>query len=389
MQAYISTGFAAKFNGRYAWKEVSTWDAKDEHYLFQLANYHKLNRSYKKAVKTYSQLIKMNSPLTYTAFLFIAQCLQKYRPGKQIKKTVLALTNKMKPPLYIGYQIRQALNDTSYLKKAKSAVAPKNLWVTLMPYFVSLGYDTQEEKDSGTLIGLYSNVTYKKISLELFFEQTNIGWKNKSTTDLAQTNFGGVATWFSGEYAFKLGINNLSTTEVNTDAGRAIILGVKRSKYYNWDLGIDVFNTTYPDYQNVGVGIWQFTPYWGKWFRSFYFKLIGYLVIPSISDSNASGDDRLGKMNKSVEASLSYYYKSINITFLYWTGDQFWVIKNGGFILVNATDIYSSGFKVELGKQLNTNIGVKISYGQSSYEVSSNAKDSTSSTITALMSITF
>ena len=70
----------------------------------------------------------------------------------------------------------------------------------------------------------------------------------------------------------------------------------------------------------------------------------------------------------SIEYSLSLYKKDWTFVFNLFHGDQLYILKNDGFILLNSEDIYTFGWSLNASYKISNSSNISFNYGYSEYD---------------------
>ena len=256
------------------------------------------------------------------------------------------------------------------------AVAPLagGLSFTLAP--IKLLEDT---KGPGLFTGLYSELSgqlsYAGNSLSLLAGYYNYDINNKPGMLSLGFNQGDLAGLYTNtminNFAFSLGYHHI-LTDANSlnngwaNNGQVASLGLSFYQSYAWSLGLDASYSCYTSsssYQNSALqfspnaSLYLFTDL-GKGFvlglNGSYIKLFQGVVT---SQTNLF----------SVGGSVTYFEGATSFTLSGWFGDQFYAVKNNGFMVMDCDNLYKGGGGLACSLPFSQHVNLMLGLNGSAY----------------------
>jgi len=243
------------------------------------------------------------------------------------------------------------------------------VYVTVEPYAGVIDY-SNSLKESGWLTGIYGSALSGKNKFELGYEYTELNFRDASR--LRQNDVTAAYSRFIGEnYLGRMGAHHTITTDALSDGGTTLFGGVKYYEGLQFDTGVDVYYTRYPDFLNApghsgGLGVWQVSPTVGRSFGDYessvgsFYGSLGYNYINPSDGAPAQLRDEY----HSVTGLLSNYNGSWTTTLEAWAGRQAFGVRNGGFTVYNLAEEYHGGTQLSVNYALGVAASVKglVSY---------------------------
>jgi hypothetical protein len=230
-----------------------------------------------------------------------------------------------------------------------------------------LNYQDSELKQDGTVGGVYLYVGNGLAHvIEGAFSRTRIDYRDGS--NLRQVDLSAAYTHYFTRSTLRAGGHMIDSTDPLTDGGTVVFGSAGLYVPYEWDVGVEVSRSSYPNYDDSdspspspspgpspgpgpggrsgtdGLNVLQISPgagvVWGDFERygSFYATVRGYYI-------RLSKDVDLGDRTfVSVQASLDYYYKRVTVSGYVWRGAQAFAVRQGGFTAFNLPERHTGGY---------------------------------------------
>ncbi len=268
------------------------------------------------------------------------------------------------------------------------------LLVTVQPYAGLLDYDNSE-KESGWLWGTYGSAYSGRHKLELGYEYTEL-WYHDSRV-LEQDDFTVVYTnYFDPSYLGRIGAHYVASTDVWSDGGRTLFGGLKYYEGLEFDAGLDVYYTHYPDYPGAagtprGLDIWQVSPSIGQAFGDFestwgsFYARLGYVHIHPVDSDQLHLDSGYD----SVQAALSNFNGAWTTAADVWVGTQVFGVRNDGFTVYNLAEEHRGGGRLAVSYVLGDAVSLKVSLAYERFREVQNDSDSGAATLVGFLSFSF
>jgi len=256
----------------------------------------------------------------------------------------------------------------------------------LAVYALPLTYHNSAVKDNGiaTGIGGYYSPTHRNW-LEGQADYTLLNFENSD--ELKQGDFTVAYTTYPGSKVYLRFGGHLTTSDyavldtITTQMGmgnRVISRVIKNHSYsnsyslftgfhfyklYKWTLGVDAYWSRYPDLAPA-LSVYQLTPKLTVTFGDYNtygsFYLVSRLYTQFLDHS--FGYDR--KEYYSLEQTLQYYKNRWMLQGFFWTGEQYFAVRNDGFTVFNLAELHKRGVGLELQYLFSPNVGFQAGWYQ-------------------------
>ncbi len=210
----------------------------------------------------------------------------------------------------------------------------------------SSGYSLTNYISSGNLVHNFEfGINYSKINL---LEPTLVESKNEYVTSYTMWNFTEAYSNWGGwikNMAFRVGFHYMSSKDDDfSDRGKIVFGDITYFIPYKFYLGTEGITSQYttPD---GDLRVFQITPHIN--FRAFFSIVYGSLYMGGkayiIALNNPQYVNIRGYTHYSYEGWLTYHYGDFSTTLSLWSGDQIFAVKNGGFVVYNLAENFTSG----------------------------------------------
>ncbi len=217
-----------------------------------------------------------------------------------------------------------------------------------------------------------SSATFKKYGISNagidFLNQLDVTVESSVTNELLKN------------HTFTLGLHYIITNDNLTDNGIVFYFDGTYFKPYNWNSGVELAFSYYPE--TINLQVIQLAPHLGKYyyttFGTFYSGAKFYYI--TLNRSNEIGLE--DKNFYSVEAFLHFYRGKTDLGFSVWKGEQVFAVKNGGFVVYNLAEKYKSGVSVEGGYYFTKNYRLGATISVNKFEDLETGNDVTQTAVT-------
>ncbi|WP_457569074.1 hypothetical protein [Desulfurobacterium sp.] len=191
---------------------------------------------------------------------------------------------------------------------------------------------------------------------------------------------GSVTNELLKNHTFTFGLHYIVTDDNLTNNGIVFYFDGTYFKPYNWNSGIEVAVSYYPETINLQVA--QLSPHFGKYYYTSFGTFYGGAKFYYIT---LNKPDEIGVDDKnfySIETFLHFYRGKADLGFSAWEGEQVFAVKNGGFVVYNLAEEYKRGMSIEGGYYFTKNYRLGATVSVNKFEDLETGDDVTQTAVT-------
>jgi hypothetical protein len=280
---------------------------------------------------------------------------------------------------------------------ATPALAVENFSFYGLLYSSGISYKNSAIKKDATQMGAYLFLGFPlKHELEVERDSTGINYQDEAldrklvlNKKLEQTDSTLVySSYWAQAWKIALGLHTVKSDDKATDKGKVTYLGLDYYRPYLWSLGLDLFQSVYPDYLTTEtLTINQLSPRLGLFFcqAKCYSETVGYLItLPSSVSGTKSS-----KTVTSWRETISFSSQGWTIKGFYWQGTQQFVVRDRVFILFNTVEKHLGGYGGSVSIPIATSGQITFSGAQEKFKDPGSSEESTASVIAASLGASF
>ena len=251
--------------------------------------------------------------------------------------------------------------------------ASNEIKYSIHPYAAYYDFDKTVSKKSTAAGGVYGFYKYGDYhSFEGDIGYTRITYKGTlaaSDFDIEQKDLTLVYNnnYFSDLKA-RTGVHAIVSDDDQTDKSYIVFTGVSYYELYKYDMGVDVYVSSYKDYVPDSLTVLQLTATGGFNFGdyyttgSFYARTRCHYI--RLSDDIGYND----KQFTSVEQALFYYYKEWTVQAFAWVGSQVFSVQKDGFVVHNLGEKHMAEYGGSVTYAYNKSSSVKLEVSRGNFK---------------------
>ena len=236
---------------------------------------------------------------------------------------------------------------------------------TVMPYGSYIKYSANAEKDKAYLGGLYTSFSYSPFVFEIDAEHLIIKYKNNIAPDWIQNDLTLAGNYYYGSnWIGRLGIHNMFVSQGDKHYEKTLIAGINYYQKSNYDIGTDLYYSTYPG----SMKVYQISPKAGIYFGNynsyglFYFQAKENYIHLKNKDDNNLRDDYFN-----TDLTLKYFKGPLTLALIESFGKNAYKVDNGGFVVYNTGDEYKNQTTFSAAYNLNKNSNIGVEYSRATF----------------------
>lgn len=251
-------------------------------------------------------------------------------------------------------------------------------------YLSSIDYKQSALKKSAKQQGAYGFLRYGLYhELEAAVDKTTIEYQSIAfDPEIVQYDYNFVySNYMISAWKLSLGFHTLKSEDTTTTDGKTFYLGLNRYQPFSWNVGLDLFQSIYPDYYKASekeLQVTQFSPHFGFFFcggKCYSETVASIIQLPP----EIAGVEKEKGPKTSFRETISIHFSKWTLKGFYWGGIQQFAVRDKGFVLFNSAEKHLGGYGLSAVIPVFNTAHITVARSQEQFEDTYSQEEATAS----------